>query len=69
MKRYEITAEYEFHGQYRRCLCYEAGCAIVYGEETAKAQVEKLHEMGITSAAYAELPQGKAWFDDENWIG
>lgn len=69
MKRYQIVRTYNIYGEPKECLCYDAGCAIVYGEDTAKAQVAKLHEMGYADARYEELPQGKAWFDNENWIG
>lgn len=69
MKRYQIIRNYNINGQMTPCLCYDAGCAIVYGEEEAKAQVEKLHAMGYTDAYCEELPQGQAWFDNNNWIG
>lgn len=69
MKRYQIIRAYNIYGKPVECLCYDAGNAIVYGEDTAKAQVAKLHEMGYADARYEELPQGEAWFDDENWIG
>lgn len=69
MKRYQILREYNICGQMMECLCYDAGCAIVYGEENASKQVKQLHAMGHTSARYEELPAGKAWFDGENWIG
>ena len=69
MKRYKIIRTYNFYGRPVEGLATETGCAIVYGEDAAKAQVAKLHEMGFTDARYEELPQGEAWFDDENWIG
>lgn len=69
MKRYQIIRTYNICGKPVECLCVDAGCAIVYGEDAAKAQVAKLHEMGYVDARYEELPQGEAWFDDENWIG
>lgn len=68
-KRFQIVRTYNVCGKPTECLCYDAGCAVVYGEEDAKQQVAKLHAMGYTSARYEELPQGTAWFDDENWIG
>jgi hypothetical protein len=67
MKRFQIVRTYNISGKPAECLCYDAGCAIVYGEDKAKAQVAKLHAMGYPDARYAELPQGEAWFDDENW--
>ena len=67
--RYQILRAYEICGKPVECLCCDAGGAIVYGEDAAKAQVAKLHEMGYTSARYEELPQGSAFFDDENWNG
>ena len=69
MKRYQIIRAYNICGKLVECLATEAGCAIVYGEDAAKAQVSKLHEMGYADARYEELSHGKAWFDDENWIG
>lgn len=69
MKRYQIIRTYNICGRLVECLCYDVGSAIVYSEDIAKAQVAKLHEMGYADARYEELPQGKAWFDDENWIG
>lgn len=69
MKRYQILRHYNISGKSVECLCYDAGCAIVYGEEKAQAQVAKLHSMGYTDARYEELPMGTAWFDDNNWIG
>lgn len=69
MKRYQILRIYEVCGQQVECLCCDAGCAIVSNEDAAKAQVAKLHEMGYADAKYEELPQGEAWFDDENWVG
>ena len=69
MKRYQIIRTYNICGKPIECLCYDAGCAIVYGEDAAKAQVNKLHKMGYTDARYEELPQGKSWFDNKNWIG
>ena len=69
MKRYQILREYNICGQMRECLCDDAGAPIVYGEDVAQERVAKLHDMGHTSARYEELPYGKAWFDDENWIG
>ena len=68
-KRFCILRQHTINGKQEECLCYDAGCAIVYGEEDAKHQVAMLHAMGHTSARYEELPQGTAWFDDENWIG
>lgn len=68
-KRFQIIRTYDICGKPTECLCYDAGCAIVYGEDKAKEQVAKLHAMGHTSARYEELPQGTAWFDDNNWIG
>ena len=68
MKRFQIVRTYDINGKPTECLCYDAGCAVVYGEDTAKAQVAKLHRMGYTDARYEELPQGRAWFDNENWI-
>ena len=68
-KRYQIVRTYNICGKETECLCYDAGCAIVFGEDVAKERVQKLHEMGYASARYEELPQGTAWFDDENWIG
>lgn len=68
-KRYQILRTYNIGGKQEECLCYDAGCAIVYGEEDAKHQVAKLHAMGHTSARYEELPEGTAWFDDDNWVG
>ena len=67
--RYQILRTYNVCGKPVECLAAEAGCAIVYDEDTAKAQVAKLHEMGYSDAKYEELPHGSAWFDDENWIG
>lgn len=67
--RYQIVRHYNICGKMTECLCYDVGCAIVFGEEKAKAQVAKLHEMGYTDARYEELPEGTAWFDDENWMG
>lgn len=67
--RYQILRTYNICGKLVECLATEAGSAIVYSEATAKAQVAKLHEMGYADARYEELPQGEAWFDDENWIG
>lgn len=69
MKRFQILRNYNICGKEVECLCYDAGCAIVYGEENAITQVEKLHVMGYTSARYEELPQKAAWFDDNNWLG
>ena len=69
MERYQIIRAYNIYGKPVECLCDDAGSAIVYGEDTAKAQVAKLHEMGYADARYEELPQGEAWFDDVNWIG
>ena len=69
MKRYQILRTYEICGQQVECLCCDAEYAIVSNEDAAKAQVAKLHEMGYADARYEELPQGEAWFDDENWIG
>ena len=68
-KRFQIVHMFDICGKQTECLCYDAGCAIVYGEDKAKAQVAKLHEMGYDSARYEELPEGTAWFDDNNWIG
>ena len=68
MKRYQIIRTYNICGKSKECLCYDAGCAIVHDENVAKKQVFKLHDMGYADARYEELPQGKAWFDDENWI-
>ena len=68
-KRFQIVRLFDICGKQEWCLCYDAGCAVVYGEDKAKAQVEKLHQMGFESARYEELPEGKAWFDDNNWIG
>lgn len=69
MKRYQIVRKYIINGEACECLCDDLGAAIVYGEEKARDMVQKLHDMGHTSARYEELPQGQAWFDDENWIG
>ena len=69
MKRYQILCTYDICGQEVECLCCDVENAIVFNEDTAKAQVAKLHEMGYADARYEELPQGEAWFDDENWIG
>lgn len=69
MKRYQIIRTYNICGKPTECLCHDAGCAIVYGEDAAKTQVAKLHEMGYTDARYEESPLGKAWFDDEKWLG
>lgn len=69
LKRYEIVRHYNVCGQSVECLCYDAGCAIILGEDRAKAQVAKLHAMGYADARYIELPMGEAWFDDENYIG
>jgi hypothetical protein len=68
-KRFQIIRTYDICGKPTECLCIDAGSAIVYGEEDAKHQVAMPHAMGHTSARYEELPQGTAWFDDENWIG
>lgn len=65
MKRYQILRTYNICGKQVECLCYDAGCAVVYGEDKAKAQVEQLHKMGYTDARYEELD--KAWFDDVAW--
>jgi hypothetical protein len=69
MKRFQIVREYNVCGNVYECLCHDLGPAIVYGEEKAKDLVQKLHDMGHASARYEELPQGAAWFDNENWIG
>lgn len=70
MKRFQIIRNYKINGQLTPCLCTDDGIlTIVYGEELAKAQVEKLHARGYTDAYCEELPQGQAWFDNENWIG
>lgn len=68
-KRFQILRTYDICGKPTECLCYDAGSAVVYGEDRAKERVAKLHEMGYTDARYEELPEGTAWFDDENWIG
>lgn len=68
-KRFQIVRTYDICGKPTECLCYDAGCAIVYSEEDAKHQVAMLHAMGHTDARYEELPEGTAWFDDKNWIG
>lgn len=68
MKRFQIIRTYDISGKPTECLCYDAGCAIVYGEDTARAQVAKLQAMGYPEARYEELPRGCAWCDDENWI-
>lgn len=67
--RYEITAEYNIAGRTVRCLCYELGSAIVRGTITAECQVRALRNMGIITAECELLPEGTAWFDDENWAG
>lgn len=67
--RYQIVRSCNICGKPVECLATEAGSAIVYSEDAAKAQVAKLHEKGYTDARYEELPQGSAFFDDENWIG
>ena len=69
MKRYQIVRHYNICNKQVECLCDDAGCAIVYGEDNAKAQVEQLHAMGYTDARYEELPANKAWHDENNWIG
>ena len=69
MKRFQILATYNISGKECECLCYDAGCAITLDEETAQKRVDTLHQMGITTARYEELPQDTAWFDDKNWIG
>ena len=69
MKRYQISRAYNIYGKPVDCLCYDAGNAIVYGEDAAKAQVAKLNEMRYDDARYEELTQGEAWINDENWIG
>ena len=69
MKRYQIIRTYNICGKLVECLCCDAEYSIVSSEDAAKAQVAKLHEMGYADARYEELPQGEAWFDDENWIG
>lgn len=55
------------------CLCTKETASgtdcICIGEEEAKQRVAELHAIGETSARYEELPYGKAWFDDENWLG
>jgi hypothetical protein len=68
-KRYQIIRTYDICGKQKECLCYDVGPAVVYGETKAKEQVDKLHAVGYTDARYEELPEGTAWFDDENWIG
>jgi hypothetical protein len=68
-KRFQILRTYDICGRPTECLCYDAGRAIVYGEEDAKHQVAMLHAMGHTDARYEELPEGAAWFDDENYVG
>ena len=69
MKRFQIVATYKISDKECECLCYDAGCAITLDEETAQKRVDALHQMGITTARYEELPQDTAWFDDKNWIG
>ena len=66
MQRFQIVRTYNISGKPTECLCYDAGCAIVYDEDTAKAQVNRLHEIGYTDARYEALPPGGAWFDNEN---
>ena len=68
-KRFQIVRTFDICGKPCECLCYDAGCAVVYGEDKAKARVEKLHQMGYESARYEELPECKSWFDDNNWMG
>lgn len=68
MKRYKILKHENINGKSVECLCYDAGCAIVYGEDKAQARVAKLHSMGYTDARYEESPVGSEWFDDNNWI-
>jgi len=67
--RYEITAEYNICGRTVRCLCSDLGPAIVRGTIMAQCQVQALRDMGITTAECEPLPEGTAWFDDNNWIG
>lgn len=67
-RRFQILRTYDICGQPHECLCYDAGCAVVFGEDCAKAQVAKLHEMGYTDARYEELPPGTAWFDDPGLV-
>lgn len=68
-KRYQILRTYNINGKPCVCLCYDLGCAIVYGEDKARQRVADLHNAGYTDAYYEELPAGSAWFDDKNWIG
>ena len=68
-KTYQIVREYNINGQTCECLCYDAGCAITYSEEDAKAKVAKLHEMGYTTARYEEVAPKQQWWNDSNWIG
>ena len=68
-KTYQIVREYNINGQACECLCYDAGCAITYSEEDAKAKVAKLHEMGHTTARYEEVEPKHQWWSDDNWIG
>lgn len=68
-KRFQILRTYDICGKLTECLCYDVGCAIVYGEEDAKHQVALLHARGHADARYEELPEGTAWFDDENYGG
>lgn len=69
MVRFQIIREYDICGKKMTCLCSDAGAPIVYNEDDAKAQVAQLRAMGHESAHYEPLPEGEAWFDDENWIG
>lgn len=73
MMRYQIIDTYNICGRAVECLCNRPTASgswcICYGEEAAKQRVAELHEAGYKTARYEELPQGKAWFDDENWIG
>ena len=72
MKRYEIIAEYNICGTMMECLATTPTAmgtwCVCYGEEDARQRVEELRERGL-KARYKEVPQGTAWYDEENWIG
>ena len=70
--RYQILANYNICGKVMECLCNKptksGSWMICLDEKQAQQRVAELREAGI-QARYEALPQGEAWFDDNNWIG
>lgn len=72
-KRFQVLDTYNICGREVECLAdrptASGSWSVCYSEAQAKQRVAELHEAGFTKARYEELPYGKAWFDDENWLG